>query len=202
MRRRQHMRHPEPCVSAAEAAIETVRTIHSRVKGTTPVRHPYSATAPHLLGWVHATYVDTFLDAKKRFGSSPVTRAIADRYVGEMSVTAEKLGIVDPCTNAVELEQTLGRYQPEPKLKRQAREAVWFIAFSPLPLAMRAPYTVLLGGAVSSLPICARRKLWLPRLPVTDMLTVRPAALTVTRFLDWSLAARDPDIAEEPAPPR
>lgn len=186
-------------VATAEAAIETVRAVHARVEGVTPDGEPYSANDPHLLGWVHATEVDSFLEAKKRFGSSRVTRATADRYVTEMALVAAKLGVVDPPTSVAELADTLDRYQPELKLNRQGRSAVWFIAFPPLPLAMRGPYAVLLGGAVSSLPTWARRKLWLPKLPVTEALAVRPAALTLTRLLDWSLGAPSPTPVEEPA---
>ncbi|MEM9714223.1 MAG: oxygenase MpaB family protein, partial [Actinomycetota bacterium] len=50
----------------AEQAVEVVRTVHRRVVGTTPEGVPYSADDPHLLLWVHATEVDSFLRAHVR----------------------------------------------------------------------------------------------------------------------------------------
>ncbi len=173
----------------AEAAIATVRRIHSRVKGTTPDGTPYSANDPHLLKWVHITEVDSFLDAKRRFGSGQIDTATADSYVAEMAVVGSKLGVIDPPLDVAELTDALESYRPELKLNAQSRRALRFIAMPPLQLVMRGPYALLLGGAVSSLPRWARRKLWLPRLPITESLAVRPAALSLVRILDWSMAA-------------
>lgn len=176
-------------VVEAERAIATVRRVHERVEGTAPDGTPYRANDPHLLAWVHATEVDSFLDAKRRFGKRPISDATADRYVAEMAVVAEKLGVINAPRSTTELDSTLRSYEPELRLTSQSREALWFITFAPLAMPLRAPYAVLFGGAVSSLPRWARRKLWIPRLPVTERLAVRPAAQTLTRLLDWSLTA-------------
>ena len=179
-------------VADAEQAVAVVRSIHDRVQGTTPDGTPYEANDPHLLAWVHATEVDSFLDAKRRFGSGTTDAATADRYVAEMATIGEMLGVVDAPRTTAELDRALRSYRPELRLNRQSREALWFIAFPPLPVPFRAPYAVLWSGAVASLPGWARRKLWLPRLPVTESIAVRPAAQTLIRLLDWSLSsARD-----------
>lgn len=179
-------------VADAEQAIAIVRSIHDRVQGTTPDGAPYRAGDPHLLAWVHATEVDSFLDAKRRFGSGTTDAATADRYVAEMATIGEMLGVVDAPRTVTELDHALRSYRPELGLNRQSRQALWFITFPPLPVQFRGPYAVLWSGAVASLPGWARRKLWLPRLPVTETMAVRPAAQTLIRLLDWSLgAARD-----------
>ncbi len=171
----------------AERAIKMVRAVHKRVNGVTPDGVPYDATDPHLLQWVHCTEVDSFLAAKQRFGTLPVSPDRADEYVGEMAVVAEALGVVDAPTSTSQLAKVLLGYKPELKVNHQSREALRFLVMPPLPFHMRGPYAVLLGGAVSTLPKWARRKLLLPRLPLTEALAVRPAATALTRVLGWSL---------------
>ena len=179
-------------VADAEQAVAVVRSIHDRVEGTTPDGMPYRANDPHLLAWVHATEVDSFLHAKRRFGSGRTDDAMADRYVAEMATIGEMLGVVDAPRTVAELDRALRSYRPELGLNRQSRQALWFITFPPLPVQFRGPYAVLWSGAVGSLPTWARCKLWRPRLPVTESVAVRPAAQTLIRLLDWSLsAARD-----------
>lgn len=179
-------------IDEAETAIAAVRHIHDRIEGTAPDGTPYRANDPHLLTWVHITEVDSFLEAKLRYGAGRLgqTRhrsARADEYVREMAVIASRLGVTDPPRSVRELHLALDGYRPELGLNRQSREALRFLAAPPLPIVMRAPYAVLLAGAVSSLPRWARRSMRLPRLPVTETFAVRPAALTLTRLLGWSL---------------
>lgn len=186
-------------VAEAEEAISLVRRIHERVEGVTPDGVPYRATDPHLLAWVHATEVDSFLVARQRFGSTPLSSDDPDRYVDEMAVVAERLGVTDPPRSTAELKSCLRSYLPELRLNRQSRDALRFLTFPPLELPLRAPYAVLYGGAASTLPRWARRKLWLPRLPVTERLAVRPAAGTLLRILEWSLAPGRPPAPEGPS---
>ena len=58
-------------LSEAEAAIEAVRRVHLSVSGVTPEGRDYRADDPDLLAWVHATEVDSFLEAFLRFGRRP-----------------------------------------------------------------------------------------------------------------------------------
>ncbi len=174
-------------VAQAERAIAVVNTIHERVVGNTPDGTPYSARDPHLLAWVHATEVDSFLVAKRRFGSTPIDDATADSYVEEMGLVAERLGVIDPPRTVAQLQTTLRSYEPELRVTRQSREALRFITFAPLPLPMRIPYGILFGGAMSSLPPWLRRHLRVPNLRVAEAVTVRPAAQTLVRVLEWSL---------------
>ena len=184
-------------VADAEAMIEAVRRIHDRVEGTTPDGTPYRANDPHLLGWVHATEVDSFLAARRRYGHDRIDDATADRYVAEMAEIGRRMGVIDPPTTTADLARTFDRYRPELGVNHQTREAIRFLALPPLPLAARAPYGVLFAGAIAILPGWSRRKLWLPRLPVTEAVAVRPAAQALVRLFDWGMsAARDADLAD------
>ena len=59
-------------IDHAEQAIRAVRTIHERVTGTMPDGTPYAASDPHLLAWVHAAEVDSFLLAHQTYGARPL----------------------------------------------------------------------------------------------------------------------------------
>src|SRR6516225_8103432 len=79
--------------ACAERAARRVRAIHEHVRGTDTVTgRPYAAGDPALLLWVHAGLVDSVLAAVRLFGTPP-TAADADAYVGEMTVSAELLGV-------------------------------------------------------------------------------------------------------------
>src|SRR5437879_2475520 len=80
----------------AVAAGEKVRLLHDRLEGILDAEtgRLYRAGDPDLLLWVHATAVDSFLTAYRWYGGWLPRRA-ADRYVSEMLVAAELVGI-DP----------------------------------------------------------------------------------------------------------
>jgi uncharacterized protein (DUF2236 family) len=79
--------------AAAQRVAARVRRIHERVTGTDTVTgQPYAASDPALLLWVHAALVDAALAARRLFGT-PLPAADADRYVAEMVVAAELVGV-------------------------------------------------------------------------------------------------------------
>ena len=174
--------------SAAEAerAVARVRAIHRRVEGVTPDGVPYQANDPHNLLWVHATEVDGFLRSFRRYGSVSISESEADRYVAEMAVVGEALGVERAPQSVAELNDVLESFVPELRFGRQARKAVRFLLFPPHSWAARGPYAIVLSAAVALLPGWARRKLWLPPAvaPVNHLL-VAPAAHTLIRALDW-----------------
>ena len=78
---------------SARRAAQRVRTIHRQVRGTDTVTGlRYAAGDPALLLWVHAALVDSALAAIALFGT-PLPGPDADRYVSEMRVAAELLGV-------------------------------------------------------------------------------------------------------------
>lgn len=83
---------------AAEAAA-VVRAVHTRVHGTTrarlgifPAGTTYSADAPELMLWVHATLVHASLRAYQRF-ERDLSRAEQESYYRDMAIVAHLFGL-------------------------------------------------------------------------------------------------------------
>ncbi|GAA2447379.1 oxygenase MpaB family protein [Streptomyces glaucus] len=172
----------------AQQAVDHVRRIHQRVRGTTPEGIAYHAADPHLLGWVHAAETDSFLRAHERFGARPLDAAGYDAYVADTARVAEALGVTDPPRDRRELTEVLDAYRPELRVTAQARAAARFLLLQPpLPLPARPFYAGLAANAVALLPPWARGVLWLPRLPVVEDIAVRPAGQALTRTIRWAM---------------
>jgi uncharacterized protein (DUF2236 family) len=78
---------------AAERAAARVRRIHERVTGVDmQTGRAYAASDPALLLWVHAALVDSNIAAREEFGT-PLSPDDADRYVEEMVVAAQLVGV-------------------------------------------------------------------------------------------------------------
>ncbi|MEO5838701.1 MAG: oxygenase MpaB family protein [Acidimicrobiales bacterium] len=174
--------------SSALETIDAVKRIHDRVQGTLADGTPYSANDPHLLGWVHATEVDSFLRAYQRYATRRLDAAQSDQYVADMAVVATLMGVDDPPTDRASLRTTLHSYRRELRVTPHTRDAVRFLLHPPFPLLARPTYNVIAGAAVSLLPGYARRMLWLPVPPGVEPLMVRPVATALMRTLGWALA--------------
>jgi uncharacterized protein (DUF2236 family) len=171
----------------AEAAIATVRRVHDHITGHTPDGRPYEANDPHLLAWVHATEVDSFLRARHRYGTEPLAKGIADQYVADMGDIATRLGVIDPPRSTVDLSWALERFRPELEVGQQAHSTVRWLAAPPAPLPVRVPYAVLFSAAVALLPRYARRMLRLPVPPLAGPVFIEPAATGLLRILGWAM---------------
>jgi uncharacterized protein (DUF2236 family) len=174
----------------AAEAVDRVRQVHQRVRGTAPDGRRYAANDPHLLRWVHVAEVDSFLTTYQRFGARPLRPDEADGYVADTARVARELGIPDPPETTADLAAQLVAYRPELSGTPEARSAARFVLVRPpLPLAVRAPYAVLASAAVASLPSWARWPLRLPYLPITERAIVRPAGTAIVRTLRWAMSA-------------
>jgi uncharacterized protein (DUF2236 family) len=174
----------------AQQAIARVRAIHRRITGTAPDGRPYAASDPHLLTWVHIAEADSFLRAHSSFGTRPLDQAGRDGYVADMARIGAELGVPDPPRTEAELADRIRAYRPELAATAEAREAARFLLVRPpLPVIARAPYGVLAAAAVSLLPGWARRPLYLPRLPVTETVLVRPAGHAMLHAIRWAITA-------------
>jgi uncharacterized protein (DUF2236 family) len=177
----------------AQRAVDHVRGIHERVRGTTAEGVPYHAADPHLLGWVHAAEADSFLRAHERYGARPLDAVGYDAYVADTARVAEALGVSDPPHDRRELSERLIAYGPELRATPQARNAARFLLFQPpLPLAARPFYGALAANAVALLPPWARSMLWLPRVPVVEDLAIRPTGQALTRTIRWAMTPPRP----------
>ncbi|MET9887990.1 oxygenase MpaB family protein [Streptomyces sp. NPDC006430] len=172
----------------AEQAVARVRAVHARVRGVTADGQPYRASDPHLLGWVHAAEVDSFLRAHQRYGAHPLDGAGCDAYLADTARVAAALGVTDAPRDRAALTARMAAYRSELRAGREAREAARFILFRPpLPLAARGPYAVLAANAVAMLPSWARDLLGLPYLPLLDRACVRPAGHALTGGIRWAM---------------
>ncbi|WP_344321138.1 oxygenase MpaB family protein [Streptomyces macrosporus] len=179
----------------ARRAVERVRAVHRRVHGTTPDGEEYAASDPHLLGWVHAAEVDSFLRAHRRYGARRLDDAAYDGYVADAARVAEALGVHDPPRDQAELAARLDGYRPELRATPQARDAARFLLLHPpLPWVARPPYAVLTAAAVALLPRWAREPLRLPHLPVIEEIAVPPAGQVLTRTIRWAMAPPPPAV--------
>ncbi|WP_159232799.1 oxygenase MpaB family protein [Mycolicibacterium vanbaalenii] len=176
--------------SDAQRAVDRVRGIHTRVRGTAPDGRPYRATDPHLLEWVHIAEVDSFLHAHQLYGAAPLDAQGQDEYVADTARVAMALGVPDPPRSQRELTERIEAYRPELKSTAAAREAARFLLLTPpLPLIARGPYAVLAASSVAMLPSWARAPLWLPYLPPVETTVVRATGRILVGGIRWALAA-------------
>ncbi len=110
--------------AAAERAAAEVRRIHEHVHGVDPVTgRPYAATDPALLLWVHAALVESGVAAGRLFGT-PLSPQDGDRYVAEMVVAAELVGVPRHLVpaNLAELGRYIASVRPELRCTPAARD--------------------------------------------------------------------------------
>jgi uncharacterized protein (DUF2236 family) len=116
---------------------------------------------------VHCGEVDSFLTAFLRCGGR-LRRGEADAYVAEQVRGARLVGI-DPreCPSSVaELRDYFHAVRPTLRLTAEARTAMQFILFPPMPLPARPAWVALATTAFGMLPGWARARFGLPGLLV------------------------------------
>lgn len=175
-----------------EHALEVIRAVHrahESVVGTLPDGTPYAANDPHLLGWVHAAEIDSFLIAHDTHGHRPLVGAERDEYVAQTAHVARLVGVTDPPTTESGLRATLAAYEPELRGTPAARDAISFLIWHPdLPLAARPAYLSLVAAAVTLAPELAKRELGLPHLPVLERTAGRALGSVATGAIRWAMA--------------
>ncbi|MFN8193257.1 MAG: oxygenase MpaB family protein [Nocardioidaceae bacterium] len=172
----------------AQAAVDKVRMIHEHVTGTMPDGTPYVASDPHLLAWVHAAEVDSFLTAHQAYGQRRLTAAECDDYLAQTAVVARKLGVLDPPTSAAGLRAVLDDFRPELRATAEAREAMAYVRLEPpLSRGARAPYAVLWAAAIGLMPPWARTELELPSRPRLERRVVPAAGRAAVAGIRWAL---------------
>lgn len=168
-----------------------MRGIHRRVHGEF-AGVPYRADDPHLLAWVHAAEVDSFLTCFRAFGGGSLTDAEADEYVAQIGFVSMQLGFEGAPTSVAGLQETLEAFRPELRGTAQARSAAHFIAWKPpLALTARPAYLSLVAGAVGTLPAYAREMLGF-RTPPGGAAVLRGMGKAGAAGVRWMLS--DPRI--------
>jgi uncharacterized protein (DUF2236 family) len=175
-------------IADAEAAIEHVRSVHRRVRGTDELGRPYAADDPHLLRWVHVAEISSFLSAYQAYAAEPLTPDEADLFVTQTNRAATLLGATDLPTTVQELDEVIAGYRPELESTPAAREATRFMLFNPpVPLAARPGYALIAAGGVALLPTWARRSLRLPVYGPGVAVGLRAGGLS-TALVRWGMA--------------
>ena len=145
--------------AAAEQAAARVQRIHDHVHGVDTVTgHPYAASDPALLLWVHATLVESGIAAARLFGT-PLSAEESDRYTEEMVVAAELIGVPGALIPAscAQLERYIASVRPELICTPAARESMAYLLDPPgLDEDIAAIWQDIRDGAIAALPVWAR----------------------------------------------
>jgi uncharacterized protein (DUF2236 family) len=147
----------ERAVAAAAAA--RVRRIHDHVRGVDGVTgRPYAAGDPALLLWVHVALVQSSLAAGRAFGTA-LSAEDSDRYVAEMVVAAELVGVPQPLVPAslAELDRYVASVRPELLCTPAAGESMAYLLDPPgLDEEAAGFWQDIRDGAIAVLPEWAR----------------------------------------------
>jgi uncharacterized protein (DUF2236 family) len=145
--------------AAAAAAAARVRRIHDHVRGVDAATgRPYAAGDPALLMWVHAALVQSSLAAGQAFGT-PLSADDSDRYVAEMMVAAELVGVPRPLipVSVTELDRYVASVRPELRCTPAARESMAYLLDPPgLDQELAGFWQDVRDGAIAVLPEWAR----------------------------------------------
>ncbi len=156
--------------AAAERAAARVRQIHTRVRGVDEVTgRPYEAGDPGLLLWVHAALVDSDLAVRRLLGT-PLSPEDADRYVAEMVVAAELVGVPAGLVPAsvASLDQYVSSVRPELRCTPAAAESMAYVLDPPgLDEDIAELWQDVRDGAIAALPEWAREMYGYRAAPLT-----------------------------------
>jgi len=145
--------------AAAQRVSERVRRIHEHVRGTDAVTgRGYAASDPALLLWVHAALVESGLAVGQMFGT-PLSPHDSDRYVAEMVVAAELVGVPAELVPAsvAELDSYISSVRPELRCTPAARESMAYVLDPPgLDEGIAEIWQDIRYATVASLPGWAR----------------------------------------------
>lgn len=169
----------------AQAAIDAVNRIHTRVQGTLPSGERYSAQNPRTLAWVHLAGAQSFLAGYRRYARPDMPLAEQDEYYRQFAEIGRRLG-ADPVPICVaEADALFRKMRAELRATPEARE-VARIVLSERPEGTPAPLQqVLAAEAVAMLPPFARAMLNLPAPGMTAVAN-RAATMAVGRTLRWA----------------
>jgi uncharacterized protein (DUF2236 family) len=156
--------------AAAERAAARVRRIHTRVTGVDEVTgRRYEAGDPALLLWVHAALVESAVVVRRLLGT-PLPAQDADRYVAEMVVAAELVGVpagMVPASMAA-LDAYIESVRPELRCTPAAAESMAYLLDPPgLDEEIADIWQDVRYGAVVSLPDWAREMYGYTAQPLT-----------------------------------
>jgi uncharacterized protein (DUF2236 family) len=156
--------------AAVEQAAARVRRIHTRVRGVDEITgRAYEAGDPALLLWVHAALVESAVTVRGLFGT-PLSAQDADRYVAEMVVAAELVGVPAERVPAsvAELDRYVASVRPELRCTPAAAESMAYLLDPPgLDEDIADLWQDIRYGAIVALPDWAREMYGYEAPPLT-----------------------------------
>ena len=154
----------------AVRAAARVRRIHDHVRGVDAVTgRPYAAGDPALLLWVHVALVQSSLAAGWAFGT-PLSALDSDRYVAEMMVAAELVGVPGTLapSSVADLERHVASVRPELRCTPAARESMAYLLDPPgLDEDIAEIWQDVREAAIAALPRWARQMYGYSAPPLT-----------------------------------
>lgn len=173
----------------AEAAIATVRGVHSHVQGVLPDGSSYSANDPQLLAWVHVTEAICFLNGWIRYAEPAMSKADQDRYFAEFAVIARALGADPVPTTRGQADAIIAAFRPALLADARTRAVAAQVLHQPAPTALIAPVQgLVMRAAVDLLPDWARDMHGLHRSRLGSPL-LRGATTGIAKSLRWAFAS-------------
>ncbi len=143
-------------VAEAEALIAHVRAIHARVGGVLPSGRRYAADDPDLLTWVHVAEVSAFLAAYLRYVDPHLSGQEQDRYYGEVSQIATRLGAPDVPTSRAQVGAYFEAVRPELLYDDRTAAVAQALLNEPPPSRLAAaPMALVFDAAADLLPTWA-----------------------------------------------
>ena len=148
-----------------------MRRIHEHITGTDTITgRPYAASDPALLLWVHATLVESGIVAAESFGT-PLSAGDSDRYVAEMVVAAELVGVPAGLVPAslASLAGYLASVRPELRCTPAAAESMAYLLDPPgLDEDVAEIWADIRDGVLAVLPAWAREMYGYAPQPLTE----------------------------------
>jgi uncharacterized protein (DUF2236 family) len=144
--------------ATVHAAVERVKRVHQRVRGTDPVTGKlYSAADPDTQIWVHCTEWHSLLAAYRVFGDRPLTDAEQDRYFAEGTIIGSLLDAPRERIPAslAECRSYFQAMRPHLCLSEHSRKAIDFVIHPPVTaetLHLQGPMRLFASAAVALVP--------------------------------------------------
>jgi len=178
--------------AAVEEEASRVNQMHQYVKGTytdsTGNEVSYSASAPHLLRWVHIAFMDSFLRCHQIYSTRPLPGG-ADAYIRLWSKSVIPLGLKEAPMSEEELLAELERFKAELTVNEDTREVIGWIKNPPLHATSLPAYHLLFKAALASVPRDYQDMIGVgnPSLRV-----IRPVTRNLLRFIRFAIGPESP----------
>lgn len=169
----------------AEAVIDRVNNIHTRINGTLPDGTAYSAQDPKTLAWVHVAEATSFLAAYRRYVRPDMPLVEQDEYFRQFAVIARKLHADPVPETRLEAETLFREMRSELQTSPEAHEIAQFVLTQRTKGAPPGAQQLLGAAAIDLLPSFARDMLDL-RYPKATLLPARMAAFAAGKTLRWA----------------